>query len=219
MEAIILMMTMVIMLIFFMVIVVIIYATGYRKVPPDQAMIIFGRGTGPGEGMSIIKGGGKFIIPIIQSCEFIPLKVRSTDYNFDNIPPRGASFGKNLEVSGTIQYRIGDGEKMLKKASSTILHKDDNERDRIASESVERSLRSEFSGLEREAIMRHKEGLSEKIRKDAKRFASDYGLIIESLTIKEIRAKGDTGELIDRDGLRIVVQCPACNSIFDVEEG
>lgn len=44
----------------------VIYASRYKKVPPNKAMVVYGRRMGPGgQGYQVISGGGKFIIPII----------------------------------------------------------------------------------------------------------------------------------------------------------
>ena len=54
------------------------YAARYKKVPPDAAMVVYGRGFG-GKGYDVRRGGGKFIVPILESYRFLPLGIRTLD--------------------------------------------------------------------------------------------------------------------------------------------
>src|SRR5437879_12300943 len=54
------------------------YAARYKKVPPDAAMVVYGRGFG-GKGYVVFGGGGKFIYPIVKSYRFSPLGFGTLD--------------------------------------------------------------------------------------------------------------------------------------------
>ena len=62
-----------------------VYASRYKKVPPNAAMVVYGRKTKEGIGYSVISGGGRFILPIFESYEFLPLDVRTLDVNVINV--------------------------------------------------------------------------------------------------------------------------------------
>jgi uncharacterized membrane protein YqiK len=51
----------------------IIFASRYKKVPPNKAMVVYGRRMPSGRGYRVISGGGKFIMPIVESYEFLDL--------------------------------------------------------------------------------------------------------------------------------------------------
>jgi len=59
---------------------IVILSTRYKKVPPDKAMVVYGKG-----GYQVVTGGAKFIYPIIHSYEMLPLDVRTLDVNVQDI--------------------------------------------------------------------------------------------------------------------------------------
>src|SRR3989304_8474624 len=59
--------------------IVAVYASRYKKVPPDAAMILYGREYAKGRGYEVWTGGGKVIIPIGESYRFLPLGIRTLD--------------------------------------------------------------------------------------------------------------------------------------------
>jgi flotillin len=69
-------------------IMIAIYASRYKRVPPNQALVVYGRsrpGTGR-EGFIVLSGGGKFIVPIIETYSFLSLapfvvEIRIHDYS------------------------------------------------------------------------------------------------------------------------------------------
>src|SRR2546426_2916456 len=52
------------------------YAARYKKVPPDAAMVVYGRKFG-GKGYVVLRGGGEFFYPIVGSYPVLPLGVRT----------------------------------------------------------------------------------------------------------------------------------------------
>ena len=69
-----------------MLAMIVIYAARYKKVPPNKAMVIYGRKTRQGgPGYQVISGGGKFIIPIIESYDLISIAVRTLTFNLQDI--------------------------------------------------------------------------------------------------------------------------------------
>ena len=54
----------------YIVIIILFYISRYKRVPPDSAMVIYGKGASDNkDGMIIITGGGKFGLPMVQSFE------------------------------------------------------------------------------------------------------------------------------------------------------
>ena len=53
-----------------------IYASRYKRVPPNQALVVYGRRSRPGvarEGFIVLVGGGKFIVPIVETFSLLSL--------------------------------------------------------------------------------------------------------------------------------------------------
>ena len=60
---------------------VLAYASRYKKVPPNMAMVVYGRRQKAmgGRGYQVKSGGAKFIVPIFESVEWLRLDVRTLD--------------------------------------------------------------------------------------------------------------------------------------------
>src|SRR4030067_908852 len=82
--------------------IVAVYATRYKKVPPDAAMILYGREYAKGRGYEVWTGGGKFIIPIVESYRFLPVGIRALDVIVDEIVTNvvGSGAKGNIKAGG-----------------------------------------------------------------------------------------------------------------------
>src|SRR5437763_15695749 len=60
---------------------VLAYASRYKKVPPNMAMVAYGRRQKAmgGRGYQVKSGGAKFIVPIFESVEWLRLDARTLD--------------------------------------------------------------------------------------------------------------------------------------------
>src|SRR5437667_11386887 len=59
---------------------VLVYASRYKKVPPNMAMVVYGkRQAKTGKGYRVISGGAKVIVPIVESVEWLKLGVRTVN--------------------------------------------------------------------------------------------------------------------------------------------
>ena len=61
-------------IVFVNILVLAIYASRYKRVPPNKAMVVYGRRSTSGKGYMVITGGGKFITPIIEAYELLSLE-------------------------------------------------------------------------------------------------------------------------------------------------
>ena len=114
-------------IIFVLVVVslVAIFAARYKKVPPDKAMVVYGRRIKKeGQiGYQVISGGGKFIIPIIESFEYLPLDVRTLDVGVNDIVTDVVSSGAKINIKSVTHIKISSEENSLKVAAEHLLHK------------------------------------------------------------------------------------------------
>ena len=88
--------------------VLLVYAARYKKVPPDKAMVVYGRGMKPGVkiGYRVISGGGKFILPIVEAYEFLPLDVRTLDVVVSDIVTDVATSGAKINIKSVTQVKV-----------------------------------------------------------------------------------------------------------------
>src|SRR3990170_1644368 len=64
-----------------------IAASRYKKVPPNMAMVVYGkkqRAAG-GRGDKVISGGAKIIVPVVESVQWLKLDVRTLDLVVNDI--------------------------------------------------------------------------------------------------------------------------------------
>src|SRR3989337_392545 len=83
-----------------------VYASRYKRVPPDKAMVVYGRRAKEGRvGYSVITGGGKFIVPIVEAYEFLRLDVRTLDVVVTDIVTDVRQSGAKLNIKAVAQAR------------------------------------------------------------------------------------------------------------------
>jgi len=64
---------------------IMVYAARYKKVPPNHAMVLFGRRYEGGSGMYVWMSGGKFIQPIVESYALLSLAPVEVGLHLDNV--------------------------------------------------------------------------------------------------------------------------------------
>src|SRR5579885_605908 len=71
----------------------------YRKVGPNEALIISGRGEQP----RIVSGGGTFVVPIVEKADVLSLEVLTIDVH---TPDVYTAQGVTVEVDGVAQLKV-----------------------------------------------------------------------------------------------------------------
>jgi len=156
------------------------YAARYKKVPPDAAMVVYGRGFG-GKGYDVRRGGGKFIVPILESYRFLPLGIRTLDVNVNELVTDVARSGARVNVKAVAQVRISDDADVLRTAAGQLLHKSDQEINEIALKTLEGHVRGVCATLTIEQINSERDAMASKILT-----MKNMGIEIRSFVIKEI---------------------------------
>src|SRR5437867_1582904 len=161
------------------------YAARYKKVPPDAAMVVYGRGFG-GKGYDVRRGGGKFIVPILESYRFLPLGIRTLDVVVNELVTDVARSGARVNVKAVAQVRIADDADVLRTAAGQLLHKSDQEINEIALKTLEGHVRGVCATLTIEQINSERDAMASKILTMAGEDLKNMGIEIRSFVIKEI---------------------------------
>ena len=170
---------------------VVIFATRYKKVPPNKAMVVYGRRMGPGgPGYRIISGGGKFIFPIIESYAFLPLDVRGLDYDLDDVRTISNGEERRAHLVASAQVKITSEPSGLKVAAEHLLGKPDEEIDRIARSMLEGGLRTMFREHAFEELDKDRDMMSALIQRTAAQEMLNIGLEIRGFQVHDLRLKG-----------------------------
>jgi len=172
----------VIVAVILIVLIILVYSNRYRRVPPDAAMVVFGKGYGE-LGFTIIKGGGKFIIPILEEVSFLPLDVRTLDVS---VPSVVTKEGVQLGVEAVAQVKISSDATLLKTAAEQLLHKSAEEINYVATRSLEGFIRGVCARLSVEEINEDRAKVAAEIQDVAVEELSSMGLQVVSFTIRDL---------------------------------
>jgi flotillin len=172
---------------------VVLYASRYRKVGPNEVLVISGRrrknllpsGETTEVGYRICKGGGAFVWPIIEkydtlSLELLTLSVGTKDevYTIQGVP---------VLVDGVAQVKVRGDDVSIGTASEQFLSKGQEEVGRVATQTLEGHLRAILGTMTVEDIYKNRDAFSNRVQDVAASDLANMGLQIVSFTLKDIR--------------------------------
>jgi flotillin len=176
-------------IVFFILILAV--AKRYKKVGPNQVMIISGRKhrvrTSTGEeatGFRIRKGGGAFIFPLLERVDMLSLEVMTLDFTTPEVYTKP---GVPIVVDGVAQVKIKGDEASIRTAAEQFLGKTVDEIKEIALQTVEGHLRAIIGTLTVEDIYRNRDQFAGSVQEVAVSDLANMGLQIVSFTLKDIR--------------------------------
>ncbi|MEK5028282.1 flotillin family protein [Paenibacillus sp. FSL M7-1046] len=151
----------------------------YKKVPPNQAMIVFGLG-----GKRVVQGGGTFVIPGFQNNKTISMMLMS----FDVIPAQAmfSRQGIKLNLEAVAQIKIKSDPTAILTASEQFIDRPEEDRETIILHSVEGHLRGLIGQLTVESILKTPDEINSKMRETCSEDLDKMGLEVVSFTIKKI---------------------------------
>ncbi|CAN5794731.1 flotillin family protein [soil metagenome] len=152
----------------------------YRKVGPNQALVVYGFG-----GTKVVKGSGKVIWPMIQSSRELSLELMS----FDVAPQQDlyTSQGVAVNVEAVAQIKVQSDPVSILTAAEQFLTKDSVEREGLIRLVMEGHLRGIVGQLTVESIVKEPEMVADRMRGNIAEDMSKMGLEVISFTIREVR--------------------------------
>ncbi len=165
-----------------------VYASRYMRVPPNKAMVVFGRdfksGSGDTEGMQIFISGGKFILPVWESWHWLDLEIRTLSVDVKEVVTKE---GVMLDVESVTQIQIAPKTESLRTAAVMLLNKTNEEIDYLALKTLEGHVRGVCANLTVEQINSERVAVSEDILKVVDSDLNSMGLKVVSFTIRDLR--------------------------------
>ena len=185
------------------VFLVMILASRYKTVAPDEAMIITGAALGgknvltdeSARKVKIVRGGGAFIVPIVQQKEFISLLSHKLDVS---TPEVYTSQGVPVLTDGVAVIKVGSSVEDVATAAEQFLGKPDEALRAEAREVLEGHLRAILGTLTVEEVYRNRDKFAQEVQSVAARDLKKMGLQIVSFTIKDVRDKNGYLEALGR---------------------
>lgn len=160
----------------------IVFATRYRTVKADEAMIITGAMTG--EGPKIVKAGGSFVWPVIQHADFLSLQVQTLDIK---TPEVYTVKGVPVMVDGVAQVKIKGDIESISTAAEQFLGKPATELQSICTQTLEGHLRAILGTMSVEDVYKNRDEFARQVQEIAADDLNKMGFQIVSFTIRDVR--------------------------------
>jgi flotillin len=169
-----------------------IWASRYTKVGPNQVLVVSGRkhrfveadGSVHERGFRIVKGGGTFVMPVVEKVDVLSLELLTIDVQ---TPEVYTSKGVPVKVDGVAQIKIKGDDISIATASEQVLSKTIDEIKNVATQTLEGHLRAILGTMTVEDIYQNRDAFASKVQEVAAGDMANMGLAIVSFTIRDIR--------------------------------
>src|SRR5712671_6535603 len=169
-----------------------IWAGRYTKVGPNQVLVVSGRkhtyrdpdGTVQARGFRIVKGGGTFVIPVVEKVDLLSLELLTIDVQ---TPEVYTSKGVPVRVDGVAQIKVKGDDISIATAAEQFLSKGVDDIKNIATQTLEGHLRAILGTMTVEDIYQNRDAFASKVQEVAAGDMANMGLTIVSFTIRDIR--------------------------------
>jgi len=176
------------------ILVIVTIVRRYVRVPPDQALIVYGRRskqvdpTQPGrtssQGFRIVKGGGTFVLPVFESIKFLSLETNTIEIR---VPEVITKEGVPLTVEGVAQVKVRGDDVSIRTAAEQILSKTEDEVRFIIQKTLEGHIRGVCAQMTVEDINANRDELSQKIQTSVGPDMDAMGMHMIVFVIRDIR--------------------------------
>lgn len=179
------------------------WANRYKKVGPNQVLVISGRrrvfispATGKPErvGFRVVKGGGTFIWPVLERIDILSMEILTIEVEVQNVY---TVQGVPVHVDGVAQIKIRSDEASIYTAAEQFLSKGPDGIVYVAHETLAGHLRAILGMLTVEEIYKDRDAFAQKVLEVSAGDLANMGLEIVSFVIKDIR---DDREYLDSLG-------------------
>jgi flotillin len=185
-----------------------IWASRYTKVGPNEVLVVSGRqykwadpdGTVQKRGFRIVKGGGTFVIPVLEKIDLLSLELLTIDVQ---TPEVYTSKGVPVKVDGVAQIKVKGDDVSIATSAEQFLSKGTDEIKNIAMQTLEGHLRAILGTMTVEEIYQNRDAFASKVQEVAAGDMANMGLGIVSFTIRDIR---DTQGYLDALGKPRIAQ-------------
>jgi flotillin len=169
-----------------------VWAGRYRKVGPNEVLVVSGRkhrfidltGQDCLRGFRIVKGGGTFIVPVVEKADLLSLELLTIDVQ---TPEVYTSAGVPVRVDGVAQIKVKGDDISIATAAEQFLSKKTDDIKNIAMQTLEGHLRAILGTMTVEDIYQNRDAFASKVQEVAAGDMANMGLGIVSFTIRDIR--------------------------------
>lgn len=162
--------------------------TRYRKVGPNQMLIVSGRKIrlpdGSVVGFRVVRGGGTFVFPIIERADVLSLEVLTVE--LPRMRARAAD-GAGVEVDCTAQVKINSDDASIVPATECFLGKTATEIKTIVRPVLEKHVALVLAESTVESVTNNPMGLATAVQTSASEDLKKMGMGVVSITLRNGR--------------------------------
>jgi len=173
------------------VVVVWAMASRYKKIPPNEVGIFYGRkykyigtdGQQHHRGFRVVAGGGSLLWPIIEHFQPMSTAVTQVEIDEHDIPNKD-----NVKISarGVATFKIETTEESLHNAAAAFLGKGEEELARIVRNILQGHLRSIIGKLNINEILRDRDAFNKNVVEESTEELRRLGIQIITLVIQDV---------------------------------
>ncbi len=169
------------------------YASRYKKVGPNQVLVISGRrrmivspvsGNRERVGFRVVKGGGTFILPVLERVDILSMEILTIEVEVRSVY---TVQGVPVHVDGVAQIKIRGDDASIYTAAEQFLSKGPDGIVYVAHETLAGHLRAILGMLTVEEIYKDRDAFAQKVLEVSGGDLANMGLEIVSFVIKDIR--------------------------------
>ncbi len=170
---------------------IVFIARRIRRVPPNEALVIVGRGAGrathgePVTGQRVVIGGRTFVWPVLQQGFAISLEQRQIGITVEGVDKNRIK----IAIKASINFKVSGTEEGVRRAAQRFLSQQGLLTE-IIKESLEGSLRSIVGDMTIEQIISDRKSLSDRVVAETKADLVEQGLQVDLLNISDISTPG-----------------------------
>lgn len=156
-----------------------IFITSYRKVRPNEVLIVTGAFL---KEPKTVSGSGAWVIPGLQQGDYLDLSAFTVKFNIKSSSVTQVP----LFVKGTATLNIGKQSELVNTAASKFLGVDEEERNSQLTEIIEGQTRGILGKMRPEDAVNKKEEFSKEVKMDLKPLLETLGVEIVSVQINDV---------------------------------
>ncbi|GBC78881.1 hypothetical protein HRbin09_00090 [bacterium HR09] len=177
--------------VFVVVLAFALWAFNYRKVGPNQVLVISGRtstviepdGRRRRVGYRLQVGGGTFVMPLLESVQVLPLDVISVSIR---CPEVLTAHGVIIAAEAFGQVKVSSDERRLHRAVENFLSRGTAGIAAVAQEVLEGHMRAALGTMAVEEIYSQRDRFAERVRSAAQADFDRLGLELLAFSLKDI---------------------------------
>jgi flotillin len=159
----------------------------YKKVSPNEALVISGKGTTTNEGrvgFRVVQGGATFVWPVFEKAEIMRLGLMKIGVRIENAPNKD---GVPVTIEAIGNVKISNQQTMLMAAVERFLGMEPDEIMEIIKGVLEGTLRQMIGTLTLEEIIQNREALSKRVVEINGEELAKIGVVCDNFVISDVK--------------------------------